>query len=69
LRGNGADYLNPKGSGHTATVRPEGVAGDIPKPGGTGPLMNDVGRNVGVYNYNWAFRSSMDVHFYTPVKQ
>ena len=37
-------YDSPSGHGHTATVRPQGVAGDSPPPGGRGPLINDIGR-------------------------
>lgn len=59
-------YDNPNGHGHTATVRPEGVAGDNPPPGGKGPLINDIGKNVGVHNANYTFRNGSDVHYYTP---
>ncbi|MGD0860979.1 MAG: hypothetical protein ABR912_16930 [Terracidiphilus sp.] len=54
------------GSGHLDTVRPEGVPGNSPRAGGKGPLLNDVGRNVGVLNQNYAFGKGKEVHYYTP---
>jgi RHS repeat-associated protein len=59
-------YDNPNGHGHTATVRPEGVPGDNPPKGGRGPLINDIGRNVGVHNENYTFRKGTEVHYYAP---
>ena len=59
-------YDNPNGHGHTATIRPEGVPGDNPPKGGRGPLINDIGRNVGVRNENFAFRKGTEVHYYAP---
>jgi RHS repeat-associated protein len=57
---------NPLASGHTATVRPENVPGDNPPKGSKGPLINNVGRSVGVMGANYAFRKGMEVHYYTP---
>ncbi len=55
-------YINPHGDGHLVTVRPEGVKGDNPGPG-TGPLLNNVGRTVGVMRYSQVFRKSAEVNF------
>jgi RHS repeat-associated protein len=64
-----AAYRNtdPSRSGHTATVRPSGVFGDMPPTGGRGPLINDVGRVVLVQHMNWVFKKDADVRFYVPV--
>jgi len=71
LIANGGDlviaaYYNPNGSGHVATVRPTGVEGDSPKAGGRGPLINDIGGNIGIYNENFTFKPGMTVIYYTP---
>jgi RHS repeat-associated protein len=58
-----ASYINPHGDGHLVTVRPEGVKGDNPGPG-TGPLLNNVGRTVGVMHYSQVFRKTAEVNFY-----
>ena len=57
---------NPKASGHTTTVRPEGVPGDNPPAHGRGPLLNDIGLNVRVANQNYAFSKDKTVRYYTP---
>ncbi len=49
------------GRGHTATVRPQGISGDSPPAGGRGPLLNNIGRSVGMMNENWAFRRGMEL--------
>jgi len=59
-------YEAKSGSGHLDAVRPEGVSGDSPRSGGKGPLLNDVGRNVGVMNQNYAFGKGKEIHYYTP---
>ena len=64
-----AAYENPGGSGHTATVRPTGVAGDNPPTGGRGPLINDIGINIRVQNENFVFPRGSSVHYYTPKGQ
>ena len=56
-------YINPNGNGHLVTVRPEGVSAD-PFASGSGPLLNNVGRSVGVMRYSQVFRTSAEVHFY-----
>jgi RHS repeat-associated protein len=58
-------YENSDGPGHLATVRPDGVPGDKPV-GSSGPLLNNVGRSVGVMRESRAFTSDADVHYYTP---
>lgn len=60
-----AAWHNPNGSGHVATVRPEGLPGDNPNPG-RGPLLNDIGQRNAVRYENWAFRTGSDVRYYTP---
>jgi RHS repeat-associated protein len=60
-----AAYNNPGGSGHTATVRPQG-AGDSPPANGRGPLINDIGRKNTVHNENLAFPKGATVYYYTP---
>ena len=54
------------GSGHVATVRPEGVSGDNPPKGSSGPLLSNIGNTIGVLGQNYAFRKDMEVHYYTP---
>lgn len=61
-----AAYEPKEGRAHTATVRPEGVAGDEPPAHGRGPLINDIGRSVRVQNENWAFPKGAEIHYYTP---
>jgi hypothetical protein len=56
-------YINPHGNGHLVTVRPEGVKGDNSGPG-TGPLLNNIGRTVGIMHYSQVFRKTAEVNFY-----
>ena len=56
-------YINPHGDGHLVTGRPEGIKGDNPGPG-TGPLISNVGKTVGVMRYGQIFRKNAEVHFY-----
>ncbi len=64
-------WHNPKAghSGHSATVRPEGVLGDHPA-GANGPIISNVGGSVGVAKeskvYPKSARQNNEVHFYTP---
>lgn len=59
-------YYNKDGHGHLTTVRPEGVVGDESRKGGRGPLFNDIGYFHKVQNKNFAFRSGVELHYYTP---
>lgn len=38
------------GHGHVATVRPDSLNETVHNSGGRGPLMNNVGRTVGIYS-------------------
>lgn len=54
------------GPGHVATVRPRDVPGDSPPPSSTCPLINNIGRKVGVVGLNYAFKKGVATKFYTP---
>lgn len=59
-------WSNPQGAGHLATLRPTGISGDDVKAGSRGPLINNVGADVGVEGVNWVFRKDAELHYYTP---
>jgi RHS repeat-associated protein len=59
---------NPRGHGHVATVRPENVTGD-PAPAGNGPLINQIGRHVGIRHESGSFNRNPPVIYYTPVRR
>jgi hypothetical protein len=57
------------GHGHIATVRPQGVVGDLPPNNGKGPLINNIGRFVQIANENWAFSKKSKVIYYAVKKK
>lgn len=59
------------GHGHVATVRPDTLNEAVHNAGGRGPLINNVGRTVGIFSAqgppgNRAFLNSPEPVYYTP---
>lgn len=54
--------------GHIATIRPQGVKGDVPRSNSHGPLVNNIGADTRVEGINWPFTKAMlkTIKFYTP---
>jgi uncharacterized protein involved in type VI secretion and phage assembly len=58
-----------KGHGHVATLRPDNLEGEAAPTKGSGPVINQIGRNVDIMRQSKAFYRSPAPKYFAPVQQ